>query len=140
MGAGLSPIDATPRALSFLAYDIFQYFSWWIYLGAALSYSALVFTGELSKDGPLIFSRKNARSIPVIIGIHINFLIVLLLLMKLICSIDPSLPTWMTSNIGRGGTLAVVFFILGMVVMSFIERRWLYVESGAIIPDSDRTS
>jgi hypothetical protein len=76
----------------------------------------------------------------VIIGIHINFLIVLLLLMKLICSIDPSLPRWITSNIGRGSTLAVVLFILGMVIMSFIERGSLYVESGAITPDSDRTS
>jgi hypothetical protein len=76
----------------------------------------------------------------VIIGIHINFLIVLLLLMKLICSIDPSLPSWITSNIGRGSTPAVVLFILGMVIIGFIERGSLYVESGAITPDSDRTS
>jgi hypothetical protein len=140
MGVELSPIDAAPRALGFLAYDVFQYFSWWIYLVAALAYSALVFTGELSKDGPLIFSRKNARSTQVIIGIHINFLIVLLLLIRLVCSIDPLFPSWMTRNIGRGNTLLEVFFILGMVAISFFERRFLYVESNSIAPDSDRTS
>jgi len=131
MDAWLSSVDATPRALALVFYDTFQYFSWWIYLGEALIYTALVFTGELSKDGPRIFSKGNARSIQFIIAVHINFLIVLLLLLKIACSIDPSLPDWMTRHIGRGLTFLDLFSILGMMFMAFIERRTLYVESNA---------
>ena len=57
MEVWLSLIDATPTALGFVLYDIFHYFSWWVYLGSALIYTALVFSGELSKDGPLSFPK-----------------------------------------------------------------------------------
>ena len=132
MRVGLSLIDAMPGALGLLVYDIFQYFSWWVYLGTALAYSALTFTGEWSKDGPLIFSRKNARPLQVVMGIHISFLAILLLVLKILVRLDPSTPDWMTRNIGGGNTMLDLFFISGMIIMSFIERRWLYVE-----PDTD---
>jgi hypothetical protein len=126
MEVWLSPIDATSRALAFAFYDIFQYFSWWVYLGSALIYTALVFSGELSKEGPRIFSKANARSTQFIIAVHINFLILLLLLVKITCFFDPSFPDWMTRNTGRGSTFLDLFSILGMMLMGFLERRTLY--------------
>lgn len=134
MGVWLSSIDAPPRALAFAFYDTFRYFSWWIFIGAALIYSALTFTGEWSKDGPLIFSDKNARPLKLILGIHINFLILLLLLQTILVRLDPSTPDWMTRNIGRGTTNLDLFFIIAMAILSFIERRILYVDSSAHSP------
>jgi hypothetical protein len=140
MGIGTSLIDAMPQSLGILIYDSFQYFSWWVYLGSTLIYSAFVFSGELSKDGPLIFSKRNARSTKMIIVIHINFLMALLLLMKLVCSIDPSLPDWMTRHIGRGVTSLDLLFIIAMMLMGFIERRTLYVEPDANKHQTDQDS
>ena len=140
MGFGPIQIDGTPHLLGFFVYDTFQYFSWWAYVVAALVYSAAFFTGEMSKDGPLIFSKRNARSTKVIIGIRMNFLMALLLLLKVGCSIDPSLPDWMTRHIGRGGTTLDLLFIIAMMLMGFIERRTLYVESDAETHYTDRAS
>ena len=93
-----------------------------------LGVSALVATGELSKEGPLIFSKRNSRTLSAILWAHLLFLTILLVMWKFVSYLDPHLPDWMTSYIGRGGSAFNMFFIVAMLVMSFLERRWLYVE------------
>jgi len=132
--------DSAFVAMVFFRFDLFQNFSWWVYLGAALIYSAFAFTGEWSKDGPLIFSKRNARPLQVVVGIHTNFLIVLLLLLKVAVSLELSMPNWMTRDAGRRGSPLDLVFIFGMLIMGFIERRLLYVESDADMFDSEQTS
>ncbi|MGA8041349.1 MAG: hypothetical protein WCA37_00970 [Terracidiphilus sp.] len=114
--------------------DLLQYFSWWIYVDVGVVYSALILRGEISKEGALIFSKKNARSLSWIFTIHLTFLAILFGLMRIIPRIYPSLPKWMTDLFnGRGSAVSALdlTFILTMLALHFIERRWLYTESEA---------
>ena len=106
-----------------------DFFSWPWFAACVVIYSAYVFRGEMSKDGPLIFSKRNARKLTKIIYIHIDFLMVLLTLMWLEIRIEPLMPNWMSEKIGRAGTLFDYIFILVMMGLGYIERRWLFVGS-----------
>lgn len=109
-----------------------QYFSWWGYTALAAVYTAVVFSGELSKDGPLIFSRQNARSIAQVLFIHGVFLINLFCLFRIGCYALPWLPNWMTDtfSLGHGSRVSIadICLVLAAAVMNLSERRWLYVD------------
>jgi hypothetical protein len=109
-----------------------QYFSWWAYFLVAAAYSAFVFSGELSKDGPVIFSKENARSVPQVAVAHGAFLIVLLCFLRLTSYIVPALPNWMTDtfNAGRRGRISIadILFVVASSIMVLIERKQLYVQ------------
>lgn len=112
--------------------DILQHFSWWIYIDVGVVYSALVLRGEMSEEGALIFSKRNAHSLPWILTIHLMFLAILFGLMRIIPPIYSSLPQWTTDLFnGRGATVSALdlAFILTMIALHFAERRWLYRES-----------
>lgn len=115
------------------AFDPLQYFSWWVFGGVVLAYTALVFHGEFSKeDGPLIFSKRNARTRRGVISLHLMFLTVLFVLMRIGIFLYPSLPRWMTKTFNsRGAAYSVLdmMYILAMIVMHYIERKRLYFES-----------
>jgi hypothetical protein len=138
------PIHATPRAVSLLVFDPLQYFSWWVYGGVVVAYTALVFHGELSKeDGPLIFSKRNARSFSGIISVHLVFLAILLGLMWIGVWIYPSLPSWMTEMFNSRGSAhspADILYIFAMIAMHYVERRYLYVKSATDHHDGKGTS
>ena len=110
-----------------------QYFSWVGYVVVAVVYTALVFHGELSKDdGPLIFSKQNARPLPVILMIHVAFLAIILEILRIAPFILPSLPDWTTDTFRvRGTSISIidVLFVIAMGLMYLIEGRWIYVES-----------
>jgi hypothetical protein len=137
MVLGLSLIDSVPGVLGLLVSEDFEYFSRWVYFGSALIYTAFAFSGELSKEGPLIFSKRNARPLSVIFGTHLAFLAILLGLLRLVCYIDSSVPNWMTRDIGRGSTILDLLFIIAMMIMGYFERRWLYMESDTYASDPD---
>jgi hypothetical protein len=125
-------IHAMPGAAGLAIFDPLQFFSWWVYGGVAVAYTALVFNGELSKAGPLIFSRRNARSRLEIVIVHLACLSILLALMRIALYIYPTLPNWMTDTFnGRGSAHSAfdILFIVVMIALHYIERRWLYVES-----------
>lgn len=114
--------------------EVLQYFSWWAYALVAAAYSAFVFSGELSKEGPVIFSKQNARSVSQVLVTHGAFLVILLCFLRLTSYFVLALPHWMndTFDAGRRGRLSiadiVVFVASGIMVL--IERRRLYVQSG----------
>jgi hypothetical protein len=114
-------------------FDPLQYFSWTVYGGVVIAYSALAFHGELSKeDGPLIFSRHNERSLPSVFSIHLIFLMALLALMWASVAIYSHLPNWLTDTfVSRGATFSLldIMYILAMIVFHYIERGWLYIGS-----------
>jgi hypothetical protein len=132
-----------PGALGLQLVDPLQYFSWGIYAGAGVLYSALSFTGELSKEGALIFSKRNARSLSWIFAIHTLFLVTLIGLMRVAPFIYPSLPNWMTDLFPHQNPPLSAFdlvFVLVIIGLSRVERRWLYRESETESRDREPTS
>ncbi|MGA7342687.1 MAG: hypothetical protein WBE72_21785 [Terracidiphilus sp.] len=110
-----------------------RYFSWLNFAFIALVYSVLIFVGKISKDGPRIFSRRNARQVLQILVLHSSFIIILLLLVRISNQLVPILPYWMTDtfNAGRGARLSIadLMFVAIAAVLAFIERIWIYLES-----------
>jgi hypothetical protein len=125
-------IRPMPATVALVDFDPLQYFSWWVYGFTVVTYTALAFHGELPRKGALIFSRRNARSSQEIITIHLAFLLALLLLMRAAIYIYPILPDWMTDTFnGRGSAHSAfdILFIVVMIALHYVERRWLYVDS-----------
>ena len=127
-------VFAMPLALGLLRFDPMQYFSWWIYVGVGVVYTALAFRGELSKEGALIFSKQNSRSLPEIFTVHLAFLAFLLVLMRTGPHIYRFLPNGLTDTFNvRGSSVSVldIVFILVMIAAHYIERGFIYLDSEA---------
>lgn len=126
------PAVAARGDLDLLSLDPLQTFSWWICLGVGVFYSALAFRGELSKEGPQIFSKRNARSILGILAIHSAFLFILFGLMLIASYIFGLLPNWLTESFYTHGppiSFLDMTFITAMIAAHYIERRYIYVDS-----------
>jgi hypothetical protein len=123
---------AAPIARNIDPQEVLRYFNWLAFAIFALVYSALVFTGELSKDGPLIFSKRNARPFLQILILHCAFIVILLLFVRISNQVVPILPYWMTDtfNVRRGAraSLADLVFLAVAAITAYIERKWLYRE------------
>lgn len=104
--------------------------SWWIYVGAALLYTALTFRGELPRSEALIFSKDNSRHPTSVLTIHAVFLGGLLAAIWMAIDSLPVLPSWLTDTFSfyrmPASGLELVL-ILGGIAMHYIERRLLYV-------------
>lgn len=112
--------------------DSLMYFSWWGYVVVAALYTMVVFRGDLSREGPFILTKENARTPFAISCIHVAFLAMLFWAARVAPYILPFLPRWMTDRIHARGinlTIADALFILAILVMNQIERRWLFVDS-----------
>jgi hypothetical protein len=120
-------IYAVPAVVGELIFDPLQYFSWWIYAAVGAVYTVIEFGGELL--GNEIFSKRNAKPLSAIFTIHLAFLTILLVLMRVAVFISPALPDWLTDAHHFRGSPLDGFFILAMVVMLKIEQRLIYVES-----------
>lgn len=116
-------------ALAVLSDDPLVYFSWPTYFVFGAIYTAFAFSGELSKEGPLIFSKRNARPLSAVFIVHLAFLTILYGFLRVATYMEPSLPNWLTKDVGRSVSVFNVFFLVALLVMQFIERRWLFVES-----------
>jgi hypothetical protein len=126
--------------------EVLQYFSWIAYVLIAAAYSAFVFSGELSRDGPLIFSKQNTRSAPQVIAVHLAYLTILLCLLRLASYIVLTLPHWMTDTFSGGRrnsriSIADLSFFALSATIALIERKRLYVqsESDSAEPDESPT-
>jgi|SRR6185312_396803 len=104
--------------------------SWWIYVGAALLYTALTFRGELPRSEALIFSKDNARLPTSVITIHAVFLGGLLAAIWMAIGSLSVIPSWLTETFSfyrmPASGLELVF-VFGGIAMHYIERRLLYV-------------
>ena len=112
--------------------DSLLHFSWWGYVVVAALYTMVVFRGDLSREGPFILTKENARTPLAISCIHVAFLTMLLWAARAAPYILPLLPRWMTDTIHARGinlTIADALFILTALAMHQIERRWLFVDS-----------
>lgn len=108
-----------------------RYFSWMYFAFTSLMYSAFVFSGELSKDGPLIFSKqRNLRSIREVVAFHCGFLFTLLCLVRIFNLLVPKLPYWMTDTFSARARFSIAdgVFIALAAVMVHVERRLLFSE------------
>ena len=124
--------------------EILQYFSGPVYALVAAGFSAFVFRGELSKDGPRIFSKQNARTVSQIIAVHAAYLTMFLCLLRLASYIVLTVPRWMTNTFdgGRHLRLSIIdlLFIAVSVTVALIERKHLYVESETDSTDPDESA
>ena len=110
-------------------FDPLQYFSWRIFLAVGLFYTGLEFAGELL--GNDIFSKRNARPLSAIFGIHLGFLALLLGLMRSLIYMSPALPDWATDTFRlRGGdwSLMDIIYVVAIFGMHNIEQRLVYVK------------
>lgn len=104
--------------------------SWWIYVGAALLYTALTFRGELPRSEALIFSKDNARPPTSVVTIHAVFLGGLLAAIWMAIEAIPVLPSWLMDTFifyAMPMSVLELAFIGGWFAMHYIERRLLYV-------------
>ena len=109
-----------------------QYFSWWAYLFVALTYTALVFSGEFKRDGPHIFAKDNARSfLQILIG-HCAYVTILLCVLRSTSYTLPWLPLWMTNTfrVPRGTRASIADFAFAAIGLVMIHFEWklLYVK------------
>jgi hypothetical protein len=147
-------LPGTPVRQGIDPQEVLQYFSWLAYALVAAAYTAVVFGGELSKEGPRIFSKRNARSVSQVIAAHSACLTILLCFLRLASYIVLTLPHWMTNTLeGEGGrsdrsriTIADLLFLLASIVMAQIEQKRLFVQSetdsaepneSATVPNAD---
>ena len=69
----------------------------------------------------------------MVIAIHFTFLIILLGLMRVATYFYHSLPNWLTDELGRFQNIDIsafdILFVLAMVAMYYLERRFLFKES-----------
>jgi hypothetical protein len=108
-----------------------RYFSWTRFAIVAALYTAIVFWLGTYKDGPTIFSGRNARSRWQVLLAHVMFLIILFCCFRIFPYIVPSLPFWMTdmTTVRRRGSrssFVECVLYLGAFGMAYFERRWLY--------------
>jgi hypothetical protein len=110
--------------------EALRYFSWVRFIIIAVIYTAFVFWLELAKDGPFIFSSRNARSRSYVFRAHAMFLTILFCCFRISIFIVPSLPFWMTDTFvtghGNRGSIADIFLCLAAFGMAYFERKWLY--------------
>lgn len=116
--------------------EVLRYFSWARFAAVAVVYSAVVFWTELAKDGPFIFSRKNARSTPQVLLAHAVFLMALLCGYRMCNEIVPTLPFWMTDTfrVSRSteASFTDLFCTLIALGIAYFERKWLFRDSQLI--------
>jgi len=112
--------------------EALRYFSWARFIIMAVIYTAFVFWLEFAKDGPFIFSPKNARSRSYVLQAHAMFLTILFCCFRISTFIVPSLPFWMTDTFvirrGNRASIADIFLGLAALGMAYFERKWLYRE------------
>ena len=136
LATGLIILIATSRITRNIDPDeALQYFSWARYAVIAGVYTAFVFWLELSKDGPLIFSRDNARSKPQVLQAHALSLTILLCCYRICAVIVSGLPFWMTDTIRllRGNRTSFADILLGLAALGMgYLSKWLYRERETI--------
>ncbi|MGB7189601.1 MAG: hypothetical protein WBD10_05650 [Acidobacteriaceae bacterium] len=112
--------------------DPLQYFSLWIYISAAVFYSAVTLGGALRKGDAQVFSKQNAKPLSAILVVHFEFLTVLLGLMWIVPLVYSYLPSWITDTYRfRGATISnlELLFCFATGVMYLIERRHIYAKT-----------
>jgi hypothetical protein len=108
-------------------------FPWWGYAVIAIIYSALAFRDDALTDGrsPISPGQGN-RPFAEIALIHSVFLAAILCCLRMNFYLQSLLPDWMTNTFHDRTidfSITDILFIFLMIVMHFIERRWLVKES-----------
>jgi hypothetical protein len=102
--------------------------SWSTYLGFGIFYSVLMFFDEIPREKREIFSKRNKMSLTQVLLIHISFLALLFLGLRVSSRLVPYLPPWMANVHDLGdaytsGADLIVFF--GVLLLFVCEKIWL---------------
>jgi hypothetical protein len=115
-----------------------HHYEWLIYALVAFVYTMLQFGISFTNWSTPIFSNRNSRKPSFVVLAHLMFLAILMkfvwLAFYVYQSLYSALPDWMTINIRRGVTPLDLLFVLTVLAIGFIERRWIYVESNTLDP------
>ncbi len=124
--------------------EALRYSSLTRFLVIATVYTACVFWMELSKNGPFIFSSRNARSKAQVVLAHAMYLVILFCFYRMSVYLVPTLPSWMTDNFRASSntraSIADLLLCAAAYGMAYFERKWLSRECGADIYSSDDAS
>lgn len=112
--------------------DPLAYFAWSTYILFAILYSVFALFDAPNKKGGMIFTKRNAHPPWMVLAIHFVFLMILLELFQVATHFYYSLPSWLTDQLFRFYTddfsTYTLLFLLLMVPMYYIERRWIFKE------------
>ena len=115
-----------------------QHYEWLIYTAVAFVYTMLQFGISFTNWSTPIFSNRNSRKASFVISAHLMFLAILMEFVRLAFyvyqSLYSALPEWMTVNITRGVKPLDLLFLLAVLAIGVIERRWIYMESNKSDP------
>lgn len=115
-----------------IAVDPLEYFSWWVFAGAAAFYTLISFTGILQSVGAKVLTKNNAKPKSEVLSVHFGFLILLAVLLWSAHLLYSYLPEWMTETYSVRGTSVSNVDVLFLVILAglhLIERRWIYVDA-----------
>lgn len=140
----LALVPAAPKLVHFARDRSTHDLPWWGYVVIAFIYSALAFRDDAVSDSVgSILSGPSSKPILEIVVIHSTFLAILLCIARIDLYLQPLLPGWMTDPFqvrSVNFSITDILFVLLMVVMHFIERRWLVRKSEASISDLESGS
>jgi hypothetical protein len=124
-----------------MIFDPQQHDAWLIYVIVAVGYTVFLIGWCYIKSNAPIFSKRNSRSIQMVILAHLVCVAILMELTWLVIYVYPSLPDWLTGEefSGRDSNRSVFSFLVffGLAAFGLIERRWIYVEVESETDDSD---
>jgi len=101
-------------------------FSWWWGIAITIGYTWLVFGGKkLNSRNSSIISRQKAKSIEVILAVHLAFLAILFGILWIVPFVLSLLHTSMSSSYSDKKSFAGLIMIV-MIGMFYIEREWLF--------------
>lgn len=134
-------VDAIPAIVGLLIIAPFPRYPWLIYVVVGVVYTGFLLGFAYNDNAAPIFSKRNAKPLPVVLGTHLVFLAILMEFVWFAAYIEPSLPNWLTEvRIRRLDFSAFgALFILVIVVIGAIERRWIFVEDDTDSSKPDNT-
>jgi hypothetical protein len=120
-----TPMYAISSCVSMLIGAATLLSSWFDCAISGVLYSAITLGGELYDDVSLMFSKWHLSLILAVLRVHLAFLTILFGFIVLGRYVLPSMPDWMSSNIGRGSTFFDLLTIVAMLLLRPMERRRL---------------
>jgi len=106
-------------------YFSFMEYRWAVYLALSVGYTAILFGLAWSDNKMHLFFRDNSRSLSGVVRVHLSYLLMLIAWVWLAQFCRPSLPSWITYEGDLHESWFLVFVLLGIVAIWWLEHSRL---------------
>jgi len=118
-------VSITTVVASLTIYFSFMEYRWAAYLALSLGYTAILFGLAWSDNKMHLYFRDNSRSLSQVARLHSYYLLILVAWVGLAQYFRPSLPQWITYEGDRHESWFLVFVLLGIIAIWWIEHSRL---------------